>query len=95
MRATLRAFALMEAYGDHPMDLADGSIIAAAEALGIRKVFTPDPNDVETYGIKRGRRFYPVDMSDQNCRPRCNAQILRASLARPPASHLPRSPGQS
>ena len=35
-----RAFALMEQYADHPMDLADASLIVAAEALFISKVFT-------------------------------------------------------
>ena len=59
---TLRAFELMETYGDHPMDLADGSVIAAAETLGTRKVFTLDRNDFETYRIKRGHRLYPVDI---------------------------------
>ena len=33
-----RAFVLMEKYRDHPMDLADASIVVAAEALGTRKV---------------------------------------------------------
>src|SRR5262249_45759826 len=33
---TLRALELMETYRDHPMDLADGSVIAAAETLGTR-----------------------------------------------------------
>ena len=58
----LRAFELMETYADHPMDLADGSVIAAAETLGTRKVFTLDSNDFETYRIKRGHRLYPVDI---------------------------------
>lgn len=59
---TLRAFELMDAYRDHPMDLADASVIAAAEALGTRKVFTLDRNDFETYRIKRGHRLYPVEI---------------------------------
>lgn len=58
----LRAFELMGAYRDHPMDLADASVIAAAEALGTRKVFTLDRNDFETYRIKRGHRLYPVEI---------------------------------
>lgn len=37
-----RMAALMEAYRDLPMDLADASVIAAAEALGVRRVFTID-----------------------------------------------------
>lgn len=58
----LRAFELMEGYGDHPMDLADASVIAAAESIGTRKVFTVDRNDFETYRIKRGHRHYPVEI---------------------------------
>lgn len=55
-----RAFELMETYRDHPMDLADSSVIAAAETLGTRSVFTVDRNDFETYRIRRGHRHYPV-----------------------------------
>jgi predicted nucleic acid-binding protein len=51
-----RVFELMELYADHPMDLADASVIAAAEALGTRKVFTLDRRDFETYRIRRGHR---------------------------------------
>jgi predicted nucleic acid-binding protein len=56
-RATLtRAFELMELYADHPMDLADASLVTAAEALGTRRVFTIDRNDFETYRVRRGHR---------------------------------------
>lgn len=58
----LRAFELMDTYKDHPMDLADASVIAAAEALGTRRVFTLDRNDFQTYRVKRGHRLYPVEM---------------------------------
>lgn len=58
----LRAFELMETYSDRPMDLADASVIAAAESIGARKVFTVDHNDFETYRIKRGHRHYPVEI---------------------------------
>ena len=58
----VRAFELMESYKDHPMDLADASVIAAAESLETRKVFTVDRNDFETYRIKRGHRHYPVEI---------------------------------
>jgi predicted nucleic acid-binding protein len=58
----MRAFELMEAYADHPMDLADASLIAAAESLGTRKVFTIDRADFETYRIRRGHRHYPVEI---------------------------------
>ena len=57
-----RAFELMETYADHPMDLADASLIAAAEALGTRKVFTIDRRDFATYRVKRGHRHYPVEI---------------------------------
>ncbi|MFQ5563587.1 MAG: type II toxin-antitoxin system VapC family toxin [Parvularculaceae bacterium] len=61
--ATLdRAFELMEKYADHPMDLADASVIAAAEALGTRKVFTLDLRDFGTYRIRRGHRHYAVEI---------------------------------
>jgi uncharacterized protein len=61
--ATLtRAFELMELYRDHPMDLADASLIVAAEAIGTRKVFTIDRNDFETYRVRRGHRAYPVEI---------------------------------
>jgi predicted nucleic acid-binding protein len=57
-----RAFELMEVYADHPMDLADASLVAAAEALGTRKVFTIDRNDFETYRVRRGHRYYAAEI---------------------------------
>jgi uncharacterized protein len=50
----------MEAYADHPMDLADASLIVAAEALGTPKVLTLDRRDFETYRIRKGHRQLPV-----------------------------------
>lgn len=62
-RASLtRAFELMEQYADHAMDLADASVIAAAEALQTRKVFTLDKSDFATYRIRRGHRHQSVDV---------------------------------
>ena len=62
-RASLtRAFELMELYADHPMDLADASLIAAAESLQTRKVFTVDRRDFETYRVRRGHRHYPLEV---------------------------------
>ena len=58
---TIRAFELMATYRDHPMDLADASVITAAEVLGTRRVFTLDRKDFETYRILRGHRLYPVE----------------------------------
>ncbi len=57
-----RAFELMEQYADHPMDLADASLIVAAEVLKTTKVFTIDRQDFETYRIRRGHRYYQVEI---------------------------------
>lgn len=57
-----RAFELMERYRDQPMDLADASLIAAAETLRTRRIFTIDRRDFETYRVKRGHRHYPVEI---------------------------------
>jgi predicted nucleic acid-binding protein len=54
--ALTRAFELMELYADHPMDLADASLVTAAETLRTRKVFTVDRDDFETYRLRRGHR---------------------------------------
>jgi uncharacterized protein len=60
--ALTRAFELMERYADHPMDLADASLVAAAESMGTRRVFTVDRNDFETYRVRRGHRTYPIEI---------------------------------
>lgn len=57
-----RIFELMEQYSDHPMDMADASLIAAAEVLETRRVFTLDRKDFSTYRIRKGHRFYPVEI---------------------------------
>jgi len=57
-----RACELMETYADHPMDLADASLVVAAESLGTRKVFTVDRHDFETYRARRGHRHYPMEI---------------------------------
>jgi len=57
-----RAFELMEQYADHPMDLADASLIVAAEVLQTRKIFTIDRQDFATYRIRRGHRYDGVDI---------------------------------
>lgn len=49
-----RAFELMERYADHPMDLADASLVTAAEALETRKIFTLDRGDFSTYRTRKG-----------------------------------------
>ena len=60
--ALTRAFELMEIYADHPMDLADASLVVAAEALRTRRVFTIDRNDFETYRVRRGHRHQPMQI---------------------------------
>lgn len=61
--ATLsRAFELMDVYSDHPMDLADASLIVAAETLATRRVFTIDRKDFAAYRIRRGHRHYSIEM---------------------------------
>src|SRR5262249_13851412 len=50
-----RAFELMSRYADHPMDLADASLVATAEALKTTRVFTLDRNDFATYRAMIGR----------------------------------------
>jgi uncharacterized protein len=57
-----RAFELMEQYADHPMDLADASLVVAAEALSTRRVFTIDRKDFETYRVRRGHRHQPMQI---------------------------------
>jgi predicted nucleic acid-binding protein len=57
-----RAFELMEMYADHPMDLADASLVVAAESSDTRKIFTVDRKDFETYRVRRGHRHYPMDI---------------------------------
>lgn len=59
---TVRAFELMEQYGDHPMDLADASLIAAGESLRTTKIFTLDLADFRRYRIRRGHRHVKVDI---------------------------------
>jgi hypothetical protein len=57
-----RAFELMESYADHPMDLADASLVAAAEAMNAKRVFTIDRSDVRSYRVRRGHRYHPFQI---------------------------------
>jgi uncharacterized protein len=52
----------METYADRPMDLADASLIVAAEEFKTCKVFTVDRDDFQTYRIRRGHRHLPVQI---------------------------------
>lgn len=58
----IRAFELMELYADRPMDLADASLVTAAEALDTRTIFTIDRNDFETYRARRGHRHFALEV---------------------------------
>ena len=60
--ALQRAFELMERYADHPMDLADASLIVAAEAFGTTKIFTIHRRDFQTYRVQRGHRSARVEI---------------------------------
>jgi uncharacterized protein len=50
-----RALELMKRYEDRPMDLADASLVAAAEQLRLTRVFTLDRSDFATYRVRIGR----------------------------------------
>ena len=50
-----RCFELMAQYADHPMDLADASLVTAAEHLRTTRVFTLDRGDFATYRARIGR----------------------------------------
>jgi hypothetical protein len=60
--ALQRAFELMEQYADQPMDLADASLIAAAEELKTSRIFTIDRKDFQAYRLKLGHRHYPFEI---------------------------------
>jgi len=46
----------MEKYSDTPMDLGDASLVVAAEAHGLTKVFTLD-SDFRVYRLSNGSAF--------------------------------------
>jgi len=57
-----RAFELMREYADHPMDLADASLVVMAETENLHKVFTIDRRDFAAYRIKRGHRLRAFEL---------------------------------
>jgi predicted nucleic acid-binding protein len=61
-QALSRAFELMQDYTDVPMDLADASLVAAAESLDTQKVFTIDRKDFAIYRIRRGHRHLAFEV---------------------------------
>jgi len=57
-KVTIRtALKLMEIYHDRPMDLADASLVTAAQTLKITRIFTIDRNDFEIYRIRIGYHY--------------------------------------
>ena len=50
---------LMEQYRDTPMDLADASLVATAERLGLTRIFTLD-SDFHIYRLADGRSLTVV-----------------------------------
>lgn len=60
--ALARAFELMAQYADLPMDLADASLITAAETLDTRRIFTIDFRDFSAYRIRRGHGHEAVEI---------------------------------
>jgi predicted nucleic acid-binding protein len=55
-RSLARAFLLMDQYADRPMDLADASLVVAAEVLRTTRVFTIDRRDFLAYRARVGRK---------------------------------------
>ena len=54
---TPRMIELMQQYADHPMDLADASLVWAAEQTGILEIVTIDRADFYAYRTKGGKAF--------------------------------------
>ncbi len=52
-----RARELMERYADVPMDLADATLVALAEEIGVHDVFTLDRRGFSVYRTSRHRAF--------------------------------------
>jgi uncharacterized protein len=57
-----RAFELMDRHADRPMDLADASLIVAAESPGTRRIFSLDRRDFRVYRVRRGHREQAVEL---------------------------------
>jgi predicted nucleic acid-binding protein len=57
-----RAFVIMIKYADAPMDLADVSLVVAAESLDLRIIFTIDRSDFAIYRIKRGHKHLAFEI---------------------------------
>ncbi len=48
---------IMLKYADRPMDLADATMLWAAEYTGVRQILTTDRTDFEIYRVKTGQRL--------------------------------------
>ncbi len=59
---TDRMTALMDKYQDKPMDLADASLVAAAERLLVKRIFTLD-SDFHIYRLVDGSPFDVVPVA--------------------------------
>ncbi|WP_353929058.1 nucleic acid-binding protein [Okeanomitos corallinicola TIOX110] len=58
-----RLFELMKKYQDRPMDLADGTLVIAAECLGINRILTLD-SDFFFYLINDSQPFNVINLHD-------------------------------
>ncbi len=56
-RHSLKCRELMKQYRDLPMDLADATLVAIADILGISKVLTLDHKDFSIYRFRQRRHF--------------------------------------
>ena len=61
---TIRLKALMLQYADLPMDLADGSLVILAEALGHGRILSTDQRDFHTYRWKNHQPFENLLLPD-------------------------------
>jgi predicted nucleic acid-binding protein len=60
-----RCHVLMEKYSDTPMSLADASLVAGAESLGLKRIFTLD-SDFDVYRFRGRQRFETIPTASNN-----------------------------
>ncbi len=60
----IRLHQLMDKYADLPMDLADGSLVILAEALGHGRILSTDRRDFKTYRWKNHHPFENLLLKD-------------------------------
>jgi predicted nucleic acid-binding protein len=61
MTVAKRTFELVGLYADCPVNLADASLVVAAEALETLKIYTLDRNDFATYRVRCGHRNHVLE----------------------------------